>query len=190
MNSGEGSRPAGPTTVASSAISIPFLEVSDLAEPGEVRQLFGPSSSESDDDGDSATNLQQQDGAGVATSALPTPFAEANDTAEQGAVHHLLGAESPQPGLSGTGFSYRHNWGPRRGPWTLRLNLAGVTSRSRVLVSIGEGAAGGPNAGKFIGAARYTLHNVAPRAGGVDIWVNIEWGSNILLYADYLVVNP
>jgi hypothetical protein len=34
------------------------------------------------------------------------------------------------------------------------------------------------------------VHNVAPRAGGVDIWVNIEWSSDILLYVDYLVVNP
>ena len=57
-------------------------------------------------------------------------------------------------------------------------------------MAIGEGAAGGPDAGKFIGSARYTLHNVAPRSGGVDIRVNVEWSSDILLYADYLVVNP
>jgi hypothetical protein len=42
--------------------------------------------------------------------------------------------------------------------------------------------------GNFIGAARYTLHNVAPYDGGVSIWVNIEWGSPINLYADYYVV--
>ncbi len=101
-----------------------------------------------------------------------------------------VGAASPEPALSGTGFTYRHNWGPRRGQWTLRLNWGAVNPRSHVFVSIGEGAAGGPDAGKFIGAARYTLHNIAPRAGGVDIWVNIEWGSDILLYADYVVVNP
>lgn len=100
------------------------------------------------------------------------------------------GAPPPLPELSGAGFTYRHNWGLRRGQLTLRLNLGGVTPRSHVFVSIGEGAAGGPDAGKFIGAARYTLHNVAPRTGGVDIWVNIEWGSNIPLYVDYLVVNP
>ena len=47
-------------------------------------------------------------------------------------------------------------------------------------MSIGEGAAGGADAGKFIGAARYTLHNVAPRAGGVDIWINIEWSCRLL----------
>jgi hypothetical protein len=101
-----------------------------------------------------------------------------------------LGAASLQPELAGAGFTYRHNWGARRGQWTLRLNWAAVTPQSRVLVSIGEGTAGGPDAGKFIGAARYTVHNVAPRAGGVDIWVNIEWSSDILLYVDYLVVNP
>ena len=101
----------------------------------------------------------------------------------------LRGAASPEPELSGTGFTYRHNWGPRRGQWTLG-STGDVNPRSHVFVSIGEGAAGGPDAGKFIGAARYTLHNVAPRAGGVDIWVNIEWSSDILLYVDYLVVNP
>lgn len=102
----------------------------------------------------------------------------------------LGGGAAPEPELSGAGFTYRHNWGRRRGQWTLRLNMAGVTPRSLVFVSIGEGAAGGAEAGKFVGAARYTVHNVAPRAGGVDILVNIEWGSDILLYADYLVVNP
>jgi hypothetical protein len=118
------------------------------------------------------------------------PFAEVSQSAEQAAVRPLLGAASPEPELSGTGFSYRHNWGPRRGQWTLSLNWGDVNPRSRVFVSIGEGAAGGTDAGKFIGAARYTLYNVAPRAGGVNIWVNIEWGSDILLYVDYLVVNP
>lgn len=67
--------------------------------------------------------------------------------------------------------------------------MGGVNSRTRAFVSIGEGAAGGPDAGKFLGAARYTLHNVAPRDGGVDIWVNIEWSSDIGIYVDYLVVN-
>ena len=123
----------------------------------------------------------------VARTNVPAPRAR-----ERGrdVVRLSPGAASPEPELSGSGFTYRHNWGLRRGQWTLRLNLAGVTPRSLVFVSIGEGVAGGPDAGKFIGAARYTLHNVAPRAGGVDIWVNIEWGADILLYADYLVINP
>jgi hypothetical protein len=72
----------------------------------------------------------------------------------------------------------------------LNLNWSAVNGNSRVFVAIAEGAAGGPSSGKFIGAARYTLHNVAPRNGGVDIWINIEWSSPIRLYVDYLVVNP
>jgi hypothetical protein len=163
--------------IASSAASAPFAEVLQEAEPRAVRRLFGE-------------GAQQEGGPAVASSALPTPFAEVSQAAVQAAVQPLLASATPEPALRGTGFTYRHDWGPRRGQWTLRLNLGGVTPRSRVLVSIGEGVAGGPDAGKFIGSARYTVHNVAPRAGGVDIWVNIEWGSDIRLYADYLVVNP
>jgi hypothetical protein len=187
------------TSAGSSAVSAPFAEVRQEAEPGAVRPLSGARSPDRGREGTGAARQPEQtyrpngyEGAGSATasSALVTAFAEVSQEAEQGAVRSLLGARSPDPALSGTGFSYRHNWGPRRGAWTLRLNWGSVTPRSRVLVSIAEGAAGGPDNGKFIGAARYTLHNVAPRAGGVDIWVNIEWSSDILLYVDYLVVNP
>ena len=92
--------------------------------------------------------------------------------------------------LVGNGFTYRHDWGDRNGQHKLNLNWGAVDSRSRVFVAIGEGAAGGPDAGKFLGAARYTLYNVAPQNGRVSIWVNIEWNSPIRLYVDYFVVNP
>lgn len=126
----------------------------------------------------------------VASSAFAAAFAEVVQEARQAAVQPLSGAASLQPELSGSGFVYRHDWGARRGQWRLRLNWGDVNPRSQVFVSVGEGAAGGPDAGKFIGSARYTLHNVAPRAGGVDIRVNIEWPSDLPLYVDYLVVNP
>lgn len=158
--------------VASSGLSAPFAEVWQDAEQSAVRWLFG---------------AQQ---AGATSSALSAPYASDSQIAEQSSAVPLLGAGSPQPELSGNGFSYRHDWGPRRGQWTLRLNLGGVTARSRAFVSIGEGVAGGPDAGKFMGAARYSLFNVAPRAGGVDIWINVEWSTDILLYVDYLIVNP
>lgn len=178
-----GSRQEDPT-VASSAVSAPFAEVSQEAQQGAVRTLFGAPPPEGSRGGTSAG------AAAVASSAVPTQFAEVSQSAQEAAVRPLMGATSPEPALTGTGFSYRHNWGGRRGQWVLRLNWGAVNTRSRVLVSISEGAAGGPDNGKFIGAARYTVHNVAPRAGGVDIWVNIEWSSDILLYVDYLVVNP
>jgi len=118
------------------------------------------------------------------TSAAGAPYSEAVARVEEGQQ------AAPAPALQGNGFTYRHNWGARRGQWVLRLNWSAVNGRSRVFVAIGEGAGTGPDAGKFIGSARYTLHNVAPRAGGVDIWINIEWSSDIPLYVDYLVVNP
>jgi hypothetical protein len=89
--------------------------------------------------------------------------------------------------LIGQGFTYRHDWGNRNGQHRLTLNWGAVNANSRVFVAIAEGAPGG---GKFLGSARYTLHNVAPSNGAVGIWVNIEWSTPIRLYVDYLVVNP
>ncbi len=179
-------RQEGNRAVASSAASAAFAETSQDANEGAVRRLFGLRSPEGTREGTQAGGARPA----VGSSAPSAPFAEASEPAEPAAVRPLLGAASLEPELSGTGFTYRHNWGPRRGQWTLRLNWGAVNPQSRVLVSIGEGAAGGPDNGKFIGAARYTVHNVAPRAGGVDIWINIEWSSDILLYVDYMVVNP
>lgn len=104
-------------------------------------------------------------------------------------VHFLAGQShgvTPQD-LIGTGFTYRHDWGDKNGWWTLNLNWGAVTANSRVFVAIGEGAPGG---GKIVGAARYTLYNVAPNNGVVSIRVHIDWGSPLRLYADYLVINP
>jgi hypothetical protein len=130
----------------------------------------------------------RQEGESVTPSALAAPFAEVMQEASQGEVQPFGAAVEPE--LSGTGFTYRHNWGARRGQWKLLLNWGDVNPRSKVFVAIGEGAGADVDSGKFIGGARYTLHNVAPRAGGVDIWVNIEWNSDISLFVDYLVVNP
>ena len=129
-----------------------------------------------------------------AGSALASVRAQAMAAADASAVGQLAKSQAraaaPEPELSGTGFTYRHDWGLRRGKWVLRLNWAAVTPQSRVLVAVGEGAGGGPDSGKVIGSGRFTVHNVAPRPGGVDIWVDIEWSADLSLYADYLVVNP
>jgi hypothetical protein len=150
--------------------SAAYAEVSQDADEAAVRTFMGAPSSQ--------------------TSQFA--YEEVQEDAGEAAGQPLaLGADgSPEPGLTGNGFSYRHDFGRRRGQHVLRLNWGVVTSRSRVLVSVGEGAAGGPDNGKFVGSARYTVHNVAPRAGGVDVWVNIEWGADISIYVDYLVVNP
>lgn len=121
----------------------------------------------------------------------PAERADSSDTKGPWAIAEAtVGKDGLQPALQGNGFTYRHDWGMRRGQWILRLNWDVIQPGSQVFVAVGEGVPGGPNAGKFIGAARYTLHNVAPRFNGVDVWVNIEWSSDISLYVDYLIVNP
>lgn len=167
-------RPAATVPSAESAESAGSSGsvASDLiqdADQGAVNQLFTFASSDTGTGGEAQVDEQNAD-----LSAMQT----------------LAGATSSEPALSGNGFTYRHNWGSRRGQHKLRLNLAGVTTRSRVFVSIGEGSVGGPDAGKFIGDARFTLYNVAPRAGSVDVWVNIDWKSNIPIYIDYLIITP
>lgn len=75
---------------------------------------------------------------------------------------------------------YRHDWGLGNGRRKLLLNWEGLSRNNQVYVSIHEG--------NFVGDAVYTVHNVAPRDGGVDIRVNVDWGSPIRLFADYLVM--
>jgi hypothetical protein len=92
--------------------------------------------------------------------------------------------------LFGNGYRYRHNWGKLKGQHILPLNWGLITPNSLVFVAIGEGVLPNTTAGKKIGEARYTLHNVAPQNGVVSIWVNIEWPNPIPLYVDYFVFNP
>jgi hypothetical protein len=124
----------------------------------------------------------------IMSSILQLPTSVENQEVKLEEVRQLFGAagDISSQELFGTGVTYRHDWGDRKGQWTLNLNWGFVNNNSRVFVAIGEGAPGG---GKFIGAARYTLHNVAPRNGVVSIWVNIEWGDPIRLYVDYLAIN-
>jgi hypothetical protein len=129
-----------------------------------------------------ATPSKQREKGGVA--------ATDTEDVDQKKVHALFADGAAAEGLAGNGFTYRHDWGNKHGSWRLRLNWGAITSNSRVFVAIGEGAAGGPPAGKFLGDAKYTLMNVAPTNGQVGIWVNIDWGSDIRIYVDYLVVNP
>ena len=126
----------------------------------------------------------------IDTVLAPLGLREAAEPGQPQTAEAQVDVAALAPALDGTGCTYRHDWGSRQGEWLLRLNWASVNPRSQVFVAIGEGAAGGRDAGKFIGGARYTVHNVAPRAGGVDIWVDIDWDEDIPLYVDYLVVNP
>jgi hypothetical protein len=123
---------------------------------------------------------------GVTVTQLSSEAGLAAIATETVKEHDVKALASPE-NLIGTGFTTRVDWGAKNGQWILNLNWGAVTKDSRVFVAIGEGAPGG---GKFIGAARYTVHNIAPQDGRVSVWVEIEWSSPIRLYVDYLVVNP
>jgi hypothetical protein len=118
------------------------------------------------------------------------PFGEVTAAVKEQNVRALLkpGAAVVAEDLSGTGFTYRHDWGNKHGQWKLTLNWGAVNHNSRVFVSTSE--FGGGQQVPFVGAARYTVHNVAPFDGGVVVWINIEWGSDIRVQLSYLVVNP
>lgn len=91
--------------------------------------------------------------------------------------------------LVGAGLCYRHDWGYLSGGCHLFLEWGAVTPRSRVFVSIAEGSSDGPDAGKFMGGAKFRLVNVAPTKGGVGVRVDVDGSIPIRLFTDYLVIN-
>ena len=96
-----------------------------------------------------------------------------------------VGAEE----LFGRGFTYRHDWGNRRGHWILNLTWSGVINlNTRIFVSATE--FNRANGEALVGSANYTVFNVAPYNGGVRVWVNINWSSDIPIRLDYLIINP
>lgn len=113
---------------------------------------------------------------------------EEQDVKEQDVSQILQsGAPISTESLSGSGFTYRHDWGNRHGTWKLHLNWGAINRNSRVFVTCSEGA---PQNQMFIGDAWYTIHNVAPYDGGVSIRIHIGWNSNIRVTVNYLVINP
>ncbi len=89
--------------------------------------------------------------------------------------------------LYGTGYTERIDWGNKHGQWRLTLWDDWINCNSQVFVSATEWDQNGCG---FVGDARYTVHNIAPFNGGVTVRVNIEWGSDIRVRLDYLVINP
>lgn len=62
-----------------------------------------------------------------------------------------------------------------------------INSNSRVFASLSEYSYAGPYSGRFMGAARMTVHNVVPFNGGVTVWTDVEWGSALNVRMDLLV---
>ncbi|HEX2317292.1 MAG TPA: hypothetical protein VHJ17_26325 [Thermomonospora sp.] len=69
-----------------------------------------------------------------------------------------------------------------RGQVILNATSGVFTPSTRVTASIVEVDGGNV---PFIGSARLTIHNVQPYQGGVRVWVNIEWSSNLRVRVSY-----
>lgn len=98
-----------------------------------------------------------------------------------------VGPDTDPVGALPAQTTIRHDWGDKKGTWDLRLNSSKINRNSRVFVSTSEGMSQNQ---MFIGAATYTVHNVAPRDGGVDIRLHIAWDSPIRVTVNYLIINP
>jgi hypothetical protein len=71
----------------------------------------------------------------------------------------------------------------------LNLTWSGVINlNTRIFVSATE--FNRANGEALVGSANYTVFNVAPYNGGVRVWVNINWSSDIPIRLDYLIINP
>jgi hypothetical protein len=72
------------------------------------------------------------------------------------------------------------------GTYNLFCNWSRINANSHVVAAISEYANGDP-ADRFIGDAQMTVHNIAPYNGGVEVQVDVNWGSPLNVRLDLLV---
>lgn len=97
------------------------------------------------------------------------------------------------PAIAAPDFTYRHNWGLKKGWWTLTLN-GPFNARWNVFVSASElddqVTTTDPVQDPMMGSARFAVYNVVPRNGSVQVRVHIDWPDPIWLQLSYLVIRP
>jgi hypothetical protein len=94
-------------------------------------------------------------------------------------------ASAVQPLTSNPGFFclWKGN-----GNITLNINCGGINAASNVMISLSEYSnAANPVNSRFMGAAKFAINNVCPRAGGVVINMDITWSSPLMIYISILI---
>jgi hypothetical protein len=87
---------------------------------------------------------------------------------------------------------YRHAWAnPRNGVVNFRLGWSGMRPDTLVWIAAGQAqVVGDPVAGKLLGSATFTVHNVAPGFDELFFRVQIQWDSPLPIITDHFVVFP
>lgn len=89
-------------------------------------------------------------------------------------------------GLTGAALRY-DGWASRHGWQQYNFNWGAIRANSHVFVSVSEVT---NNGDRFLGLAHYTVHNIAPHDGRVEFVLFIDWGSDIRVSTDILVIDP
>jgi hypothetical protein len=76
-----------------------------------------------------------------------------------------------------------------RGRVIVTFKDARIRTSSRVVASAGEHRATRLVAPNIIGQARILAANVSPRDGEVDVWVEIDWGTDLEIHVS-IIVDP
>ena len=106
----------------------------------------------------------------VEEALLETPLVEVSETAE-------LAPQLLDPGKMS---AIRIYFGNQKGTLVYRYSSPFIKKTSHIFVAATEG---------HMGAAAYTVHNVDPQNGYVDVRLTVNWSSPIAVYIDYLIIN-
>ncbi len=130
----------------------------------------------------------------VASTAAAVSGAHAQSVNEQSARQSLpatLTAQSAQgglvqPQLSAGSYSTYCLYRFSGSHVIVRCNDSRINANSRAFIALSEYSSNGPT-DRFIGAARMTVHNIRPFNGGLEAWVDVEWGSPLNVRMDILI---
>jgi hypothetical protein len=74
------------------------------------------------------------------------------------------------------------------GTQIVRIRADAARATSKIFVSVSEYNTTTREA--FVGDARMTVCNVVPHSGSFEVWIQVEWRSDLPVLLSWMVVNP